>query len=72
MPGESAMKLERFGAKHVSEILFETAKKAAARGNNVPIRGKNSPFLVSQGAGKDGRCGGEITGTSNQPKISRS
>ena len=54
MAGESAMKLERFGAKHVSERLFETAKKAAARGNNVPIRGKNSPFLVSQGTGKDG------------------
>ena len=39
MPGESATKLERFGAKYLSERLLKTAKKVAARGENVPILG---------------------------------
>ena len=58
------MKLERFEAKHVSERLFNFAKKVTARGKNVPIRGKNSHFLSARG-GKDGKCGGDVTGASN-------
>ena len=52
MPGESATKLERFGAKYVSERLLKTAKKVVARGENVPTRGENSHLLSARGRGR--------------------
>ena len=52
MPGESATKIERFGAKYVSERLLKTAKKVATRGENVPTQGKNSHLLSARGRGR--------------------
>ena len=52
MPGESAIQLERFGVKYVSERLLKTAKKVAARGENVPIQGENSHLLSARGRGR--------------------
>ena len=52
MTEESAIKLEMFGAKYVSEKLLKTAKKVAARGENVTIRGENSNLLPTGGRGR--------------------
>ena len=52
MTEESAIKLERFGAKYVSEKLLKTAKKVAARGENVTIWGENSNLLPTGGRGR--------------------